>query len=248
MTRATAASISTEETRDEVIVTVAPRAVPATALAPAGGAASVIWLHGLGADGHDFVPLVPELRLSPPAAVRFVFPHAPVRPVTLNGGLPMRAWYDIRELSTSGRQDEAGTRASAARIDALIEREIARGVASDRIVVAGFSQGGAVALHTALRYPLRLGGVLALSTYLPLHESVAREASAANRDVPILMCHGLYDPVLPLQLGEKSRDFLASLGYAVEWKPYPMQHAVSPPEIGDISGWLTARWRADPPA
>lgn len=204
-------------------------------------AASVIWLHGLGADGHDFVPIVPQLRLPPAAAVRFIFPHAPVRPVTLNGGLPMRAWYDIRELSTAGRQDDAGTRASAARVDQLVRREIERGVAPARIVIAGFSQGGAVALHAALRHPVRLAGVMALSTYLPLHESVASEASAANRDVPILMCHGLYDPVLPLGLGEASRDVLLRLAYPVEWKTYPMQHEVCRAEIGDISAWLTAR-------
>lgn len=231
-----------EETRDEVVVTLAP-VTPESV----DGTASVIWLHGLGADGHDFVPIVPELRLAPPAALRFVFPHAPVRPVTLNGGMPMRAWYDIRELSTAGRQDEAGTRESAARVGALIEREIGRGVPAARVILAGFSQGGAIALHTALRYPQRLGGVMALSTYLPLHESVAREAGAAS-DLPILMCHGLYDPVLPLALGERSRDFLVSLGYRVEWKSYPMQHEVCRPEIGDISAWLTTRLASGKPA
>ncbi len=233
-----APTLKIEETRDEVVVTLTP-AVPSMA----DGAASVIWLHGLGADGHDFVPIIPELRLVPPAAVRFIFPHAPVRPVTLNGGMPMRAWYDIRELSTAGRQDETGTRESAARVGALIEREIGRGVDASRVFLAGFSQGGAVALHTALRHPLRLGGILALSTYLPLHESVAREASAANRAIPILMCHGLRDPVLPFALGEMSRDALASLGYSIEWKPYPMQHEVCRPEIEDISAWLAERLR-----
>lgn len=227
-----------EETRDEVVVTLAP-AAPAAA----GDAASVIWLHGLGADGHDFVPLVPELRLAPPAELRFVFPHAPVRPVTLNGGMPMRAWYDIRELSTAGRQDVAGTRESAARIGDLVAREMGRGRPASRIILAGFSQGGAIALHTALRHPQRLGGILALSTYLPLHESVAAEASAANRDIPILMCHGLHDPVLPYALGELSRDALTSLGHSVEWKAYPMQHEVCRPEIADISAWLAARLR-----
>ncbi|HNR21904.1 MAG TPA: alpha/beta hydrolase-fold protein [Steroidobacteraceae bacterium] len=222
---------------DEVVVDV-PAA--SAGIVPAVDA-SVIWLHGLGADGHDFVPIVPELRLPPTVAVRFCFPHAPVRPVTLNGGLPMRAWYDIRELSTEGRQDEAGTRASAARVDQLVQREIDRGVAPARIVIAGFSQGGAVALHAALRYPARLGGVMALSTYLPLHASLEREASAANRDLPILMCHGQYDPVLPIGLGEASRDALQRLGYPVEWKTYPMQHEVCRAEIDDISGWLAAR-------
>ncbi|MBV6424917.1 MAG: Carboxylesterase 2 [Steroidobacteraceae bacterium] len=222
-----------DETRDEVIVTVAP----ATG---AGAAASVIWLHGLGADGHDFVPIVPELRLALQGELRFVFPHAPVRPVTVNNGIPMRAWYDIRELSAAGRQDDTGVRESAARVDALIEREIGRGVEAQRIVLAGFSQGGAIALHAALRYPRRLGGAMGLSTYLPLHETVAREASTANRDLPILMCHGLHDPVLPYGLGEQSRDWLAALGYAVAWKPYPMQHEVCAAEIADIAAWLTA--------
>ncbi len=227
-----------EETRDEVVATLAPAVAAAT-----DGPASVIWLHGLGADGHDFLPIIPELRLAPRAALRFVFPHAPSRPVTLNGGMPMRAWYDIRELSTEGRQDEAGTRESAARIGALVEREIARGVEASRVFLAGFSQGGAIALHTALRHRLRLGGILALSTYLPLHASLAAEASAANRDIPILMCHGRHDPVLPYALGEMSRDLLLSLGYAVEWKAYPMQHEVCRPEIDDISAWLGARLR-----
>jgi len=223
---------------DEVVVN-----VPATAAGAAPASeASVIWLHGLGADGHDFVPIVPELRLPSTAAVRFIFPHAPVRPVTLNGGLPMRAWYDIRELSTAGRQDEAGTRASATRIDQLIQREIDRGVAASRIVIAGFSQGGAVALHAALRHPVRLGGVMALSTYLPLHERLEGEATAENRDLPILMCHGQYDPVLPFGLGEASRDVLLRLGYPVEWKAYPMQHEVCRAEIADISAWLAARF------
>ncbi|HQW07721.1 MAG TPA: alpha/beta hydrolase-fold protein [Steroidobacteraceae bacterium] len=233
----TTPAMKVEETRDEVIVTLTPAGVPASD----PDAASVIWLHGLGADGHDFVPIIPELRLAPPAVMRFIFPHAPVRPITLNNGMPMRAWYDIRELSAAGRQDEAGTRASAARIDTLIDRETARGVATARIILAGFSQGGAIALHAALRYPQPLGGVMALSTYLPLHESVASEASAANRNLPILMCHGLHDPMLSLALGEKSRDFLVSLGYAIEWKPYPMQHEVCRSEIGDIAAWLTAR-------
>jgi len=228
---------------DEVVVDVPGPAGPVPATA-----ASVIWLHGLGADGHDFVPIVPELRLPPTVAVRFVFPHAPVRPVTLNGGLPMRAWYDIRELSTSGRQDEAGTRASAERVARLIQREIDRGVAPAHIVVAGFSQGGAVALHTALRHPVRLGGIMALSTYLPLHERLADEASAANRDLPILMCHGQYDPMLPLAIGEASRDALLRLGYPVQWKPYPMQHEVCRAEIADISAWLAARFGGNGPA
>lgn len=231
--------LETAEDRDEVSVTL----VPAGADASAAGA-SVIWLHGLGADGYDFVPLVPELRLRPAAPLRFIFPHAPVRPVTVNNGMPMRAWYDISELSAAGRQDAAGTRESAARVGALIEREIARGVASRQIVLAGFSQGGAIALHTALRFPQRLGGVMGLSTYLPLHDTVAGEASAANRDLPILMCHGSADPVLPPALGEMSRDLLVSLGYRVEWQLYPMQHEVCRAEIVAIAAWLGARLQA----
>jgi len=200
--------------------------------------ASVIWLHGLGADGHDFVPIVPELSLPPAASVRFVFPHAPVRPVTINNGMRMRAWYDIMELSAQRVEDEAGIRHSASIVEALIARERAAGIAAERIVIAGFSQGGAIALHTALRQDERLAGVLALSTYLPLHSSLEREAAPANRALPILMCHGRFDPVLPVELGQQSRDLLRALGYAVEWREYAMQHQVCPAEIADIAGWL----------
>jgi phospholipase/carboxylesterase len=200
--------------------------------------ASVIWLHGLGADGHDFVPIVPELELPGTLAVRFVFPHAPVRPVTINNGMRMRAWYDILALSGAARQDEGGIRDSAATLDSFIAREREGGIPARSVVVAGFSQGGAIALHGSLRYPERLAGVMALSTYLPLPERLADEASEANRDLPILMCHGTADPVLPLQMGEVSRDRLIAAGYPVEWKAYPMQHQVSLAEIADISGWL----------
>jgi phospholipase/carboxylesterase len=211
----------------------------AVVLAPAMPATgSVIWLHGLGADGHDFVPIVPELRLPPSLALRFVFPHAPVRPVTINNGLRMRAWYDIQVLSEGGPEDEAGIRESAALLAQYIQREREAGVAANRIVVAGFSQGGAIALHAALRYPEQLAGVLALSTYLPLQASFAVEAAPANRDLPILMCHGRFDPMLPMQLGTASRDFLRAAGYAVEWKEYPMQHQVCLEEIRDIAAWL----------
>jgi phospholipase/carboxylesterase len=224
-----------EETAQEVV------------LAPAGTpAASVIWLHGLGADGHDFVPIVPELRLPVEPAVRFVFPHAPVRPVTINSGMRMRAWYDIVSLSASGPPDETGIRASAALLERWIAREVELGVRADRIVIAGFSQGGAIVLHGALRYPQRLAGVLALSTYLPLHDRLAAEAAPANRDLPILMCHGRDDPVLPMALGAMSRDFLRKLGYAVEWKDYPMQHQVCLEEIEDIAAWLRDRLAAAP--
>ena len=208
--------------------------------------AAVIWLHGLGADGFDFVPLVPELGLPDNLAVRFVFPHAPVRPVTVNNGYAMRAWYDIKVLSSSalagpGTEDAAGIRASGERIRALVEQQIATGIDARKVVIAGFSQGGAVALQAGLRHPTRLGGILALSTYLPLRDVVAQEVSAANRDLPILMCHGSADPMVPLSLGERSRDILNGLGYRVDWRAYSMQHQVCAQEIADISQWLQAR-------
>lgn len=219
----------------------------AVVLAPAAPVvASVIWLHGLGADGHDFVPIVPELRLSPSPAVRFVFPHAAMRPVTLNMGMRMRAWYDIKTLTAEGRADEAGLRESVARVGALIAAERALGIASGRIVIAGFSQGGATALHAALRHPEPLAGVLALSCYLPLQATLAAELSEANRSLPILMCHGQQDPVLPLALGLAARDWLRAAGYPVEWKEYPMQHQVCVPEIQDIAAWLRDRLPAEP--
>jgi phospholipase/carboxylesterase len=223
------------ETRDHVVL---EPAAPATA--------AVIWLHGLGADGHDFVPIVPELELPGSLSIRFVFPHAPVRPVTVNNGTRMRAWYDILALSGAARQDEAGIRQSAALLYDCIARERERGIATRSIVIAGFSQGGAIALHGALRYPERLAGIMALSTYLPLADRLGDEASAANRDLPILMCHGTADPVLPVQMGEMSRDRLLAAGYPVEWKAYPMQHQVSLPEIADISAWLCKRLQAAP--
>jgi len=203
---------------------------------------SVIWLHGLGADGHDFVPIVPEIKASVASSLRFVFPHAPVRPVTLNGGMPMRAWFDLTGLDRNAAQDEAGIRASERALRKLVERELQGGLTAGTVVLAGFSQGGAIALHTALRYEARLAGVLALSTYLPLASRLAQEASAANRDVPILMCHGRFDPVLGLELGQRSRDHLVSLGYPVDWREYPMQHEVRLEEIDDVSAWLAARF------
>ena len=203
---------------------------------PSPGSA-VIWLHGLGADGHDFEPIVPEFGMPAAPAVRFVFPHAPRQPGTINGGAVMRAWYDV---TGDGRQDAAGVRASQARVEALIARERARGIAADSIVLAGFSQGGAMALHAGLRHPERLAGILALSGYLPLPESVADEISQANRDVPIFMAHGTHDPVIPLSWAMRSRDRLLGLGYAVEWREYPMPHSVCTEEIADIAGWLRA--------
>ena len=197
--------------------------------------ASIIWLHGLGADGHDFEPIVPELPLPPGLRARFVFPHAPVQAVTINYGHVMPAWYDVYGDT---RQDADGIHASQGRIEALIARERERGVARGRIVLAGFSQGGAIALQTGLRHPERLAGILALSTYLPLAETVAGEASPANRDVPIFMAHGADDPVIPLQRAAVSRDALRKLGYPVEWHEYPMPHAVCPEEIADVGAWL----------
>jgi phospholipase/carboxylesterase len=199
----------------------------------------VIWLHGLGADGHDFEPLVPELGLRFP--VRFVFPHAPVRPVTINGGMAMRAWYDILGFGRDVREDAAGIRASAAALSRLIDREVERGIPAERVVLAGFSQGGAVALHTALREPRALGGVVALSTYLPLAATLAQERSAANAAVPILMAHGTDDPLLPLALAEASRRALEALGYPVDWQTYPMAHSVCLEEVSSIGAWLAAR-------
>jgi len=214
----------------------------AVVLAPATAAsASVIWLHGLGADGHDFVPVVPELKLPASPGIRFVFPHAPVRPVTLNMGMRMRAWYDIKTLTAEGRADEQGLRESVAMVEALVAAERALGVASQRIVIAGFSQGGAVALHAALRHAEPLAGILALSAYLPLQAVLAGELAEANRGVPILMCHGQLDPVLPIALGVGACNWLRAAGYAVEWKEYPMQHQVCLPEIQDIAEWLRCR-------
>lgn len=209
---------------------------------PSAPDAAVIWLHGLGADGFDFVPIVEELRLPPTLAVRFVFPHARQRPVTINGGFAMRAWYDITGFGPGSTEDEAGIRESADVVRGYMEQENARGIGSERIVIAGFSQGGAIAFQAALRHPQRLAGVMALSTYLPLRQSLATEAAPANRDVPILMCHGLRDQMVPATLGQASRDLLQSLGYKVEWQAYPMEHQVCMEEVLDISKWLQSRF------
>lgn len=211
---------------------------------PVPAAASVIWLHGLGADGNDFVPVVEELRLPASLPIRFVFPHARQRPVTINNGYVMRAWYDISGGPRGVVEDEAGIRESENVVRGYIERELAAGIASQRIVIAGFSQGGAIALQTGLRYPRPLAGVMALSTYLPLRNSLAAEASPANRNLPILICHGVHDAVLPVSLGSSTRDLLAGVGYDVEWHSYPMEHSVCMEEIAHISGWLQARLSA----
>lgn len=206
-----------------------------TAAAPT---ASVIWLHGLGADGYDFVPVVRELQAYGVPAVRYVFPHAPMQPVTINGGQVMRAWYDILALDNLRREDDAGVRASQLQVARLIEREIARGMPASRIVLAGFSQGGAIALQTGLRWPTPLAGLLALSTYLPLAATLAPEASAAGRTVPIFMAHGTSDPVIPLARAVASRDALVAAGYAVQWHQYPMPHSVSAEELRDLAQFL----------
>jgi phospholipase/carboxylesterase len=194
--------------------------------------AAVIWLHGLGADGHDFEPIVPELRLK--QAVRFVFPHAPVQPVTINQGMRMRAWYDIFQFG-GGREDDKGIRASQALIAKLIEEQP---VPPEKIVLAGFSQGGAIALQTALRYPKPLAGVMALSTYLPLAATLAAERAAPNAQVPIFMAHGQYDDIIPIHRAQDSRNLLKELQFPVEWHEYPMPHSVCGEEVRDISAFL----------
>jgi phospholipase/carboxylesterase len=199
--------------------------------------AAVIWLHGLGADGHDFEPVVPELHLPARLRLRFVFPHAPVRPVTINMGMPMRAWYDILQMG-GGREDDAGIRAAQAQLEALVARERERGIDSRRIVLAGFSQGGAIALHTGLRHTERLAGILALSTYLPLAASLAAERSSANQDLPVFMAHGRLDEIIPIARARQSREWLESLGWAPQWREYAMPHSVCAQEIADIAAWL----------
>jgi phospholipase/carboxylesterase len=196
---------------------------------------AVIWLHGLGADGHDFEPVVPELVLETPT--RFVFPHAPVRAVTINNGMPMRAWYDISGFS-GAPEDASGIRASASAVARLVDRELERGIPAARIVLAGFSQGGAIALHLGLRESRRLGGIVALSTYLPLATTLSGEKSAANEGLPIFLAHGSADPLIPIELAERSRRALEREGYAVEWRVYPMAHSVCMEEIRAIADWL----------
>jgi phospholipase/carboxylesterase len=202
---------------------------------------AIIWLHGLGADGNDFAPVVPELLRPGWPALRFVFPHAPIRAVTINGGARMRAWYDILGLEIAQRQDERGVRESITQVDQLIAREVARGIPAERIFIAGFSQGGAIALAAGLRHPQRLAGIIALSTYLPIAERTSDEANAANRGVPIFMGHGNLDPVVGHPLGLMSAEFLRNLGYPVDWFSYAIPHSVNAQEIADISAWLEAR-------
>ncbi|MBU0593717.1 MAG: alpha/beta fold hydrolase [Gammaproteobacteria bacterium] len=201
-------------------------------------ASAVIWLHGLGADGHDFAPIVPELGLPAGMAVRFIFPHAPLLPVTINNGYVMPAWYDVRSLDLRQTEDETGIRASQQQVEALIRLEEARGIPASRIVLAGFSQGGAIALHTGLRHEAPLAGVLALSTYLPLPDTLDTEASPTNAHLPIFMAHGTADSVIPVAQGIASRNRLQDHRYRVEWREYPMAHSVCPGEITDIGQWL----------
>lgn len=203
---------------------------------------SVIWLHGLGADGHDFAPIVPEIN-SP--NTRFIFPHAPHQPITMNNGYEMRAWYDLFGLSMQHQQDEAGMREMQKNIAALIANEVAQGITESNIVLAGFSQGGAMALFTALRYPKKLAGVLALSTYVSLKEKLALEANPANKHVPILMAHGSFDSVITLDTCLVSRRLLESLDYPLEWHEYPMAHSVCAEEIDDISRFLNKVFQAE---
>jgi len=205
---------------------------------------AVIWLHGLGADGHDFEPIIPFLGLSPDTAVRFVFPHALMRPITINGGAVMRAWYNITELSTSKGQDEAGIRQSAAKIRALIDHEIERGIPAAKIVLAGFSQGGAMALYVGLRYTEKLAGIMALSAYLMFPERLHAECSQANSATPVFIGHGKQDPMVPFALGQAAQAELEQGQWPVEWHSYPIPHSVSQPESADIGRWLEACFRA----
>ena len=221
--------------------------LPCVEVEPQGTAErAVIWLHGLGADGHDFPPILPHLGLDPALAVRFVFPHAPSIPVTINGGFVMPAWYDIRAVDLRREADTDGILRSAEQVRALIAREVERGVPPERILLAGFSQGGAMALHVALRFEQRLAGVLALSTYLVLPESLPTELSSANREIPIFQAHGQLDPLVPMERGASARDTLVEMGYRVDWHEYPMQHEVCMEEIQDVGSWLGTTLRSTP--
>ena len=205
---------------------------------------TILWLHGLGADGHDFAPIVPELLRPGWPQIRFVFPHAPVRAVTINNGARMRAWYDIRNFDIDQRADETGVRESIAQVEALIAREVDRGVPPDRIILAGFSQGGAIALAAGVRRQAALGGIVALSTYLPMASTTAPEATPAGLGTPVFMAHGQLDPVVPESLGQRSRDALQALGMNIEWRSYAMPHSVCAEEIRDLGQWLQQRFLA----
>jgi len=206
---------------------------------------AVIWMHGLGADGHDFEPIVPQFAMNMPT--RFVFPHAPVQPVTINDGIAMRAWYDVLEIDVARRVDEAGVRRSHDAIHALIKRENDRGIPTDRIALAGFSQGGAMAIFAGLRHPETLAGVIALSSYMVLGDTLATERSDANRGTPILIGHGTHDPLVPLSLGEAARDTIDALGYPTQWQTWPMQHEVCVEEIELVRTFLHDTLYGDSP-
>ncbi len=203
--------------------------------------ASVIWLHGLGADGRDLAAIVPELGLPRALAVRFVFPHAPYRPVTINAGQVMRAWYDIELTDTGFNQKLTHIRESEAVLRDLIEAEVARGIPTERVVLGGFSQGGAIAVFTGLRFPKRLGGIMALSAPIPLAGSLMSQAEPANRLAPIFMAHGTYDGIIPFATAQAAHNLLVAGGASIEWHEYPMEHSICPGEIKDISHWLAAR-------
>ena len=199
---------------------------------------AVIWLHGLGADGHDFAPIVPQLVTPDERPLRFVFPHAPVRPVTINGGMAMRAWYDILSFDRSAAQDTTGIRASDALVGELIRRENQRGIATNRIVLGGFSQGGAISLFSGVRYPEKLAGIMGLSCYMLLEDSLPTERTRVNYATPLFLAHGLQDPVVEFRRGAEARQLLEAGGYPVEWHPYTMPHSVCPQEVDDIAAWL----------
>ncbi|HJL92891.1 MAG TPA: carboxylesterase [Woeseiaceae bacterium] len=209
---------------------------------------SVIWLHGLGADGHDFEPIVNELDIPEELGIRFVFPHAPYRPITINGGMNMRAWYDVTSLDRKGAQDEQGIRQSSSYLEKLIDQENKRGIPHNRIIVAGFSQGGAIVLHASLRYPQRLGGLIALSTWLPLEstleEEVTNNENSQPSDLPIFLAHGKYDPVIPFDFGLESKYLIEKNGYLVNWHEYLIEHSVSQQEIKDIGCWISGVMQA----
>jgi len=217
---------------------IASELLPAVIIGPDKPEYSVIWLHGLGADGHDFEPIAADLDFANKSKTRFIFPHAPNQAVTVNAGHVMPSWYDIIEISEFAEEDEQGIRETEKKIVALVEHEIKSGVVAENIVLAGFSQGGAMALHTALRFPDSLAGILVLSAYLPLGASLASEHSAENQHVPILMMHGDYDPIVPIKLAQLAKQCLFELGWSVQWQTYPMEHSVCPEQIDDISKWF----------
>lgn len=205
---------------------------------PIAPKACVIWLHGLGADGHDFAPLVPQLPKTLTAMTRFIFPHAPIQSVTVNAGFPMRAWFDILEIAVDAPEDHSGILTANRTLNTLIETQIDSGIPSTQIILAGFSQGGALALHCGLRYPKPLGGILGLSTYLPRGATLAQEAQDENRNTPIFLAHGQYDPLLPIQFAEITHQTLRAHHYSVQWQTYPMEHAVCPEELQAIGDFL----------